>query len=275
MSSLSRAFTQRTKRSPKPSLDGAGPLPHRSFTTKQHAFPAGTIRDKISAPIELISTTNMLSYNAPDIFPKSATSSTASGKSSLSDDDSDGSPITPESPNSSVGSIPSSPEPNHLSCYFGASTSNSGDEMAPKIPQRAPSHTKKNSEILARKRSQRMSSPKNSISTVRSTPLLRLSQKPSISKARSTVHMFAQNLEPPEPMEQHPFGDELNKVSEVAEHYGISKESLVADEEEQELISQGLIKFSANDYMSEIQGFFQTAFMDIQATKPLSSSIWI
>jgi len=263
--SLSRAFTTK-KRSPKTS-DEASPTspsgPKRSLTTKQ-PFRSGTIRHKISSPIELISTTNMLSYNAPDIYPKSAASSkssSSSGRSSNSDDDSDRSPVSPESPISSVGgslvgSTPSSPEPNHLSCYFGSS---SGDEAAPKIPKRALSHTKRNAEILARKRSvSRMSSPKNSISTV-----------------RSSIQMFAANAEAKEQSEQHPFGNELAQVSEVAEDYGISKETIaVVDEEEQDLISRGLFKFRAEDYMSEIQGFLLNAFGDARPAMT-ASSMWI
>jgi len=74
--------------------------------------------------------------------------------------------------------------------------------------------------------------------------------------------------------QQHPFGNELAQVSELAEEYGISKETLaVVDEEEQELVSRGLFKFRAEDYMSEIQGLFLSTFGD---TRPaMSSSMWI
>ncbi|TVY31971.1 hypothetical protein LOCC1_G008930 [Lachnellula occidentalis] len=257
--SLARAFTTRGKRNTKETAES--PLPQRSFTTK-HAFPAGTIRHIISAPVELISTTNMLSYSAPDIFPKTSASanSTTSSRTSNSDDDSVRSATMPESPLSSPdgslhGSMPSSPEPNHLSCYFG---SGSGDEGAPKIPRRAPSHTKKNAEMVARKRSiSRISSQKNSVSTV-----------------RSSINMFSPQSNTPEESEQHPFGNELAQVSEIAEDYGISKETLtIVDREEQELLSRGLFKFRAEDYMSEIQGFFQSAFNDARPTMP--SSMWI
>jgi hypothetical protein len=71
----------------------------------------------------------------------------------------------------------------------------------------------------------------------------------------------------------HPFGKELAQVSEIAEEYGISKEKLaVVDEEEQELVSRGLLKFRADDYISEIQGLFMSAFAD---TRPPMSSMWI
>ena len=71
----------------------------------------------------------------------------------------------------------------------------------------------------------------------------------------------------------HPFGKELAQVSEIAEEYGISKEKLaVVDEEEQELVSRGLFKFRAEDYISEIHGLFISAFGD---SRPAMSSMWI
>ncbi|EFQ99862.1 hypothetical protein MGYG_02874 [Nannizzia gypsea CBS 118893] len=59
-SSLGRAFTKRQKRP-----EVSAPMP---FREGQPRFAAGTIkRSKISAPVELISTTNLLAYTAPDI----------------------------------------------------------------------------------------------------------------------------------------------------------------------------------------------------------------
>lgn len=85
--------------------------------------------------------------------------------------------------------------------------------------------------------------------------------------------MFTANVDTVEQHQQHPFGNELAQVSELAEEYGISKEKLaVVDEEEQELVSRGLFKFRAEDYMSEIQGLFMSAFGD---TRPTMSSMWI
>ena len=84
--------------------------------------------------------------------------------------------------------------------------------------------------------------------------------------------MFSPNVDTVEHV-QHPFGNELAQVSEIAEEYGISKETLaVVDEEEQELVSRGLLKFSAADYMSEIHGLFVTAFGD---STPKMPSMWI
>ena len=71
----------------------------------------------------------------------------------------------------------------------------------------------------------------------------------------------------------HPFGKELAQVSEIAEEYGISPETLaVVDEEEKELVSRGLFKFRAEDYISEIHGLFISAFGD---SRPAMSSMWI
>ncbi|KAG9235767.1 hypothetical protein BJ875DRAFT_259768 [Amylocarpus encephaloides] len=250
--SISRAFTMKRSRGAS-NADTTSPIPSRSLTTKQ-TFASGSLRNNISSPIELISTTNMLSYNAPDIFPKSSPSSSTASRSS-SEEDSDRSIPSPTTDASSVSSSPRSPEPNHLSCYFGQNSKDFTVDGAPVIPRRALSHTKKNAEILARKRStSRMSSPKNSIST-----------RPS------SIQMFSASIDAPE---QHPFGNELAKVTELAEDYGISQERLaVVDEEEQELASRGLFKFRAEDYMSEIQGLFMSAFGE---SKPaMSSAMWI
>lgn len=85
--------------------------------------------------------------------------------------------------------------------------------------------------------------------------------------------MFATHIETVEERSYSPspFSHELAQVSEIAEEYGISKEKLaVVDEEEQELVSRGLFKFRAEDYMSEIQGLFSLAFGD---SKPSMSAV--
>jgi len=50
----------------------------------------------------------------------------------------------------------------------------------------------------------------------------------------------------------HPFTKELAKVNEVAEEFGSM--TMVLDEEEQEMMSKGLQKFSVSDYIQEISG---------------------
>jgi len=86
--------------------------------------------------------------------------------------------------------------------------------------------------------------------------------------------MFSSNVDTIEhQLEQHPFSSELAQVSEIAEEFGISKARLaIADEEEKELVSKGLFKFRAEDYMSEIHGLFMSAFSD---ARPSMSAMWI
>jgi hypothetical protein len=198
--SLSRAFTTRRSRG---GSDSTPEMPKRSLTAK-HSF-SGTIRHKISAPIELISTTNMLSYNAPDIFP-----SNSSSTSSNSEDDSDRSPSSSSTPltspdtSSIESSSPTSPEPNHLSCYFGApSRQSASSDDAPTIPTRAPSHTKKQSEIIARKRS---------ITRLSGSTGSRRETQHSTSTARSSINMFSSHVDTADHQQSHPFGKELAQV---------------------------------------------------------------
>jgi hypothetical protein len=84
------------------------------------------------------------------------------------------------------------------------------------------------------------------------------------------MNMFSASVDA---SETHPFGNELAQVTELAEDYGISQQTLaVVDEEEKELVSRGLFKFRAEDYMSEIQGLFASAFGE---TKPAMAAMWI
>lgn len=300
---LSRAFT--TKRTIRPSIDaGVPPMPKRSLTTKH----SDTIRQqKISHPVELLSTTNMLSYSAPDIFPRARSSSNSSvGSMTSGSSASDGSPdiatpiTSPESSSTESSPINKMPDLNHLSCYFPATAPAPIDTDVPKIPQRAPSHTKKHSEVLARKRSMsRVSTPKsgsissrklssstNSISSP-ATPRhasmhksISSTHKSSISTTRSSIIMFSPTADA---AAEHPFGNELAQVSELAEEYGSSEQKLdkqleqqqpthILDPEEQELLAMGLFKFAADDYMNELQGLFITAFGELPKQ---SSTLWI
>lgn len=125
----------------------------------------------------------------------------------------------------------------------------SSDIDAPVVPKRAVSHTK--SASLQRSAS-RMSTKTS-----------------SASMARSSINMFSAHVETVEP---HPFGNELAQVSELAEEFG-AKKNMIVDEEEQELVSRGLLKFRAEDYLNEIHGLFLSAFADTRPTLP--SSMWI
>lgn len=186
--SLARAFTTRRAKV-FGGGDGEG-KPVRSHTVKTSL--SGPIRSKISGPVELIHTTNMLSYNAPDIQkePKTATSTTSSS-SLRSDGSSDHFPTGASSPLTSPDSpFPhddkdlkpvSAAEPNHLSCYFTLPGQSSvPTPEVPSIPKRSPSHTKRSYEPLARKPSvSRLAESKSHEPLGRKPSVSRLSEQSS------------------------------------------------------------------------------------------------
>ncbi|KAJ4295736.1 hypothetical protein N0V88_004438 [Collariella sp. IMI 366227] len=120
--SIARAFTTRRVKHSLHAAEQQDHGPHRSnSTTLKSSF--GSIRHKISSPVQLIHTTNMLSYSAPDIHPISASSTNSSPRS---DDDMSDSALTtgtspPTSPDIESPKRSLSPEPNHLSCFFTVS----------------------------------------------------------------------------------------------------------------------------------------------------------
>ncbi|KAH8733109.1 hypothetical protein GQ44DRAFT_734993 [Phaeosphaeriaceae sp. PMI808] len=263
--SLVRAVTRRTRRTEVPSLP-----PNRSQSVKN---PSTQIdRAKISLPVALVSTTNMLSYNAPDIATmRHISTSTSSSHSSA--DDSDHSASTSRSRSSTVGSrdttltdassiesSPTSPTPNHLSGYFPSvgkqlrkslSTTSLHQvkeevvEPIPAIPLRAISHSKRAHERLAAKRSQHI------ITSHASTGSLRHSRE-----HRASIDMFSPTIAE----ETHPFGRELEQLNEIAEEFG----GVIRDAESQaDLIamrSKNLASFCAADYLSEIRPLFSNRF---------------
>jgi len=83
--------------------------------------------------------------------------------------------------------------------------------------------------------------------------------------------MFSANVEVSSGPEPHPFGNELAQVTELAEEYGMQGHMQVIDEEEQELLSRGLLKFGAEDYMNEIEELFTSAFGNPSAVR----TMWI
>jgi hypothetical protein len=162
--SITRAFTTRRV---KQSLEAAEEAKVQRRSSNGGA--PGSMRFKISAPVELIHTTNMLSYNAPDIRPRNVSDSSTASPSSAStksDEDSDAHTVAstpPTSPDVPSMNLAAKLEANHLSSYFTAppevemqmsmdrkpsartgSVRAAVERMeAPAIPQRSPSHTKK------------------------------------------------------------------------------------------------------------------------------------
>ncbi|KAI0514842.1 hypothetical protein F5B22DRAFT_222233 [Xylaria bambusicola] len=299
--SLARAFT--TRRGKQSSTD-MGILPHRSNTTSRGHGQMGSIRNKISSPMELTHTTNMLAYNAPDLYPRAAAASSPASSSKSDDESSLNSPSTAMSSPPTSPEIPSaegtseSPEPNHLSCYFTAPTQKPATNVreAPTIPQRAPSHTKKASfENLANKHARFSNQSSKTISTKASFSMSRSSSTStamtsvsSISHTqKSSVHapiISPTSAIPASPTprfrrsndvseSQHPFGQELAKVSELAEELGVKDKLQGIEDEEEQLIAKGLHKFKAEDYLAEIHDLLSSFIIPepVQAQQP----VWI
>eukprot|EP00914_Ancora_sagittata_P030557 GHVO01061288.1.p1 GENE.GHVO01061288.1~~GHVO01061288.1.p1 ORF type:complete len:277 (-),score=4.39 GHVO01061288.1:240-1070(-) len=263
--SLARAMTRRMKRTDVP----ASP-PNRSQSVKN---PTAQIdRAKISLPVALVSTTNMLSYNAPDLpNMRQVSSSTASTHSSA--DDSDHSASTSRSRASTVGSrdttltdassindSPTSPAPNHLSGYFpsgGKQVRKSASatslhrvkeevaESTPAIPQRAISHSKRAHERLAAKRSLQNMNSRGSTGSQRSS-----------REQRSSVDMFSATIAE----EVHPFGRELEQLNEIVEEFGGVVRDAEAQADLTAMRSKNLAAFCAADYLAEIRPLFSSRF---------------
>ncbi len=247
----------------------------------------------------LTHTTNMLAYNAPDLHPKSASSTSSKA---TSDEDSGSARTSTSSPPTSpdISSVEGRsvlPETNHLSCYFTVS-GQKPDAEAPAIPKRAPSHVKKVSYDQPAKRPPRLSH--QSHGSVSTNASLSLSRSASISTAATSLSSGSisrkrsvptipstPGLSSPPPTRssprnrrtierseiQHPFGPELAQVTEIAEDYGVREKLNIMEEEELELISRGLCKFRPEDYLSEIQGLFSTFFRPEPAH--IQQPVWI
>ena len=257
----------------------------------------------------LVSTSNMHVLNAQLIAGTSPieirTVSTSSTTSSSSDDsDTSIGSIETMTDASSIDDSPirAEPEPNHLTSYFkpavdtrkhspthsqstGGSSRPSLD--TPRLPHRAPSHSKRAHEGLHHKRS---------IQRVLSPPPIR-----KVDAARSSTEMFgglSKTLSPPptkttfldaprkstaiigiatpqtatfpevppipEVPKEDPFGKELAHLEEVAQGFGQVVRSAEADADAIYLESHGLANFGASDYMWEIQSLIHAMFADEQ-----------
>ncbi|KAK2004130.1 hypothetical protein LX36DRAFT_10584 [Colletotrichum falcatum] len=299
MSSLSRAFTTRRVKNSIDLSDASrgkerSNILQRSKTTKAQPI----IRHKISAPMELVHTTNMLSYNAPDIRPRAGTDTSSNSSRKSTDEDSESSKSAASSPPTSPDVAPYelTKEPNHLSCYFvapGVPMNKPKSPEVPTIPNRAPTHTKQASyDSVARQRSLSLMS-KASDKTVSSKASMTFSSRASSgSSAASTMshHSISPTMKTPLPpmpspafqhqsprqervAESHPFGRELAQVTEIAEEFGIKDD--VMYEEERLLRAEGLYKFAADDYLSEVQSLFPNFFTDSHAPQRTMATAWI
>jgi hypothetical protein len=277
--SLARALTRRTKRTEVPSSSP----PVRSQSVKNPTMQID--RSKISLPVALVSTTNMLSYNAPDIANTNMRHVSSSTASTHSADDSDHSASTTRSRASTVGSrdttltdassvesSPTSPAPNHLSGYFpssgkqvrkSASTTSLQQvkeevvEPIPAIPQRAVSHSKRAHERLAAKRSLSNIGSRGSLGSLRNS-----------REQRSSVDMFNSTITE----EAHPFGRELEQLNEIVEEFGGVIRDAEADADLTVMRSRNLGAFCAAQYLAEIQPLFNSRF---GLPQPAPAMAWI
>lgn len=296
--SIARGLTKRMKRSDVEKASGpAPPLPNRSLTVRT---PGKSIdRAQISGPVALVSTTNMLSYNAPDIASldveavrqaSTSLASTRSTRSTHSADDSDHSITTRSRASShasretltdasSINSSPTSPAPNHLSGYFTSANKNlrksasSGnlqrlketveeEEPVPAIPERALSHSKRAHERIAHKRSlQNMPRSQSMRSSQQSA-------RSSRGEHRTSADIFNPTIEE----ESHPFGKELEQLNEVAEEFGGAVRDAEMDADLAVLRERNLATFCAADYLAEIEPLFNQRFGIPHAAPPMA---WI
>lgn len=267
-------MTKRMKRSAAP--EDAVPMP-RSKSVKNPTLQID--RNQISLPLALLSTTNTLVYDAPDLATMDFAAMRAASSSTHAADDSDNS-ISGRSrasshvsrdtltDASSVESSPTSPAPNHLSGYFPqpngkilrkSASTNSLSQLkehpaeptapVPAIPQRALSHSKRAHVQLAQKRSmQNLSSRGNSISSRGSLG--------SVREQRSSLDMFSIPPAVNEEADAHPFGAELEQLNEVAEEFSGVARSAEEQADVDAMRARGLATFCAADYLAEIQPLF-------------------
>lgn len=263
-------MTKRMKRTDEPKESTS---PTRSQSVK-NVSPID--RNKISLPVALVSTTNMLSYNAPDIASLKNVSSMASLAHSSADDSdhsvstrsrasSHGSRDTTLTDASSVDLSPTSPGSNHFAGFppnvkplkKSASTTSLKRvkeevvEPVPAIPQRALSHSKRAHERLAHKRSLQHVGTRGSLSSRGSVGSVRSSRE-----QRSSLDMFKATIEE----EAHPFGRELEQLNEVAEEFGGVIRDAEAEADFSVMRSKNLAAFCAADYLADIQPLFSSRF---------------
>ena len=253
--SLARAFTLRGKKSEA----NISPITMGRAASHRNGKPVN--RAQISSPVALVSTTNMLSYSAPNITSAQANyrDFSASTASSTSGEESDASTnsIHSNDTNTDMSSVDESPicaAPNHLSSYFqpavdttnnspmhSPSMSTSATFEAPTLPQRAASHSKQAHESLSRKRSvQRMQSP------------------PTSARASSEfTPSLGASVEAPR---DNPFGKELEQLDEIAEEFGQTVRNAEYDADTAYMRSHNLGVYAASDYLNEIHGMIAETF---------------
>jgi len=274
--SFSRAFSTRRK---QPEMEISLPMFIGRAASQRGGKPV--LRTQISSPMALVSTSNQHIHNAQVISGTSPIEirHVSSGSTSSSSDESDASNISVHSHDTAASSVDNSPigtelDTNHLSCYFkpavdthsrtnstltSPTLSTRPSIDTPRIPTRAPSHSKRAHEGLHRKRSiQRMLSP----------PPSRHGER----ELRSSAEMFSSVPYSPQkqtfveaPRETNPFGKELAQLDEVAEEFGQVVRSAERDADEVYMEAHGLGKFSAVEYGLDIASLVRDCFGVVDA----------
>jgi len=208
----------------------------RNITKKSSRNGMNTLHDgskrhsvskhKISSPVALLSTTNMLSYNAPTLRNSLSAGSISSSSSSASRS------ASPTSIMSPLGFGDRDATSNRLSSFF----------VAPlPTPSPAPSRTQ---------------STRTPVQKQRKGPRPRHPSMPPVwpptaqpPKELHSARALQQQQQQQHHMGAHPFGAELAQVAEMAEEIAGLK---VVDAEEEFMVSRGLHRFRAVDYLEEI-----------------------
>jgi hypothetical protein len=74
--------------------------------------------------------------------------------------------------------------------------------------------------------------------------------------------------------DSHPFGHELAQVTELAEEYSARPLSKEEEEDHRYIRSKGLKKFSADDYLGDVQNLILSFFPEVSHAKPITPQ-WI
>ena len=311
MSSIARAFTLRRRRNDSESNVEAPPSPPRS-TSVRHQKKAVNPRE-ISGPMQLLSTTNMLTYNAPDVAvvqaQRKASSSVSSGSSSRrSLDDSDASSTSSRSRDtqltdaSSVGSNSpvSSPSTDSKPAFFEAppksvlrrsvstfeirnktlAEEHANDpprSESPAIPQRHPSHSKRAHAELARKRSMQggaLNRANSSGSHSRHASVDFFNGRATDSISSTPSSTPSLATPPPPSSTPHPFGKELEQLEEVAEEFTGAIHDVERANDLRVMRQRGLARFCAAEYMAEIESLL-SAPTSMGNTLAVPAMAWI
>ena len=277
--SFSRAFSTRRK---QPEMEISLPMFIGRAASQRGGKPV--LRTQISSPMALVSTSNQYIHNAHTISGTSpieirhVSSASTSTASSGEDSDASNSSIHSHDTSTDASSVDNSPispdpEPNHLSCYFKpavdthsrststvTSPTQSTFDTTPRLPQRAPSHSKRAHEGVHRKRSiQRMLSP---------PPSRHSDREPQY---RTSADMFRSVPYSPQdasfveaPKESNPFGNELAQLDEIAEEFGQVVRSAERDADEVYMEVHGLGKFSAVEYGFDLADLVRDCFGEVE-----------